>query len=79
MKKTSTLKMKAKQHDGLAPEYRFEYGQAKLNRFVKSTAPESIAVLLDPDVAKVFETGDSVNAILRALMANMPDGRNSSR
>jgi len=78
MKKTLTTKAKVKQPDELAPEYRFDYGKAKPNRFAKRTRPESIAVLLDPDVAQVFETGDAVNAVLRALMTTMPQGRRSS-
>jgi hypothetical protein len=79
MKKTSPAKAKAKQPDELAPEYRFEYGKAKPNRFAKRTRPESIAILLDPDVAQVFETGEAVNTVLRALMTTMPTGRGSSR
>ena len=78
MKKTYTTKAKAKQPDELAPEYRFDYRKAKRNGFAKRTRPESIAVLLDPDVAQVFETGDAVNAVLRALMTTMPAGRRSS-
>ena len=78
MKKTLPTKGKAKQPDELAPEYRFDYRKAKRNRFAKRTRPESIAVLLDPDVAQVFETGDTVNAVLRALMTTMPVGRRSS-
>ena len=54
---TSPTKARTKQPDELAPEYRFEYGNAKPNRFAKRLRPESIAVLLDPDVAQVFETG----------------------
>jgi hypothetical protein len=42
----------------------FDHRKAKPNRFAKRTRPESIAVLLDPDVAQVFETGDTVNAVL---------------
>jgi hypothetical protein len=79
MKKTLPTKGKAKQPDELAPEYRFDYRKAKRNRFAKRTRPESIAVLLDPDVAQVFETGDAVNAVLRALMTTMPAGRRSSQ
>ena len=59
-------------------EYELDYAWAKPNRFAKRTRPESIAVLLDPDVAQVFETGDAVNAVLRALMTTMPQGRRSS-
>ena len=78
MKKTLPTKGKAKQPDELALEYRFDYRKAKRNRFAKRTRPESIAVLLDPDVAQVFETGDTVNAVLRALMTTMPAGPRSS-
>jgi hypothetical protein len=78
MKKKSPTKVKAEQQDELAPEYRFDYRKAKPNRFAKRTQPESIAVLLDPDVAQVFETGDKVNAVLRALMTTMPPGRGPS-
>jgi hypothetical protein len=35
MKKTPPTKAKAEQLDELAPEYRFEYGKAKPNRFAK--------------------------------------------
>ena len=78
MKKTSRPKAKAKQPDELAPEYRFDYAKSKPNRFAKRTHPESIAVLLDPDVAQVFETGKAVNAVLRALMTTMPAHRGPS-
>ena len=77
MKKTLRGKTKAKQPKVLAPEYHFYDGKAKENRFAKRTRPESMAILLDPDVAQVFETGKAVNAVLRALMT-MPAGRGSS-
>ena len=79
MKKTRTGKPTKMADDDMEPEYRFDYRKAKPNRFAKRTRPESIAVLLDPDVAQVFETGDRVNAVLRALMTTMPAGRGSSR
>jgi hypothetical protein len=79
MKKTSAAKAKKRQPDELAPEYRFDYGKAKLNRFAKRTQPKSVAVLLDPDVANVFGTGEAVNAVLRAWITVMPAGRRSSR
>lgn len=78
MKKTLPTKAKTKQPDELAPEYRFDYRKAKPNRFAKRTRPESIAILLETDVAQVFETGDRVNAVLRALMQTTPPGRGSS-
>jgi hypothetical protein len=78
MRKALSTKTKGGEPDELAPEYRFDYRKAKPNRFAKRTRPESIAVLLDPDVAEVFETGRAVNAVLRALITTMPPGRGAS-
>ena len=59
--------------DELLPEYKFDYAQAKPNRFAKQNEPASKRmVLLDEDVAKVFTTPESVNKVLRALIASMP-------
>jgi hypothetical protein len=33
---------------------------------------DSVAILLEPDVARVFKNAKSVNAVLRALLATMP-------
>ena len=72
MKNMSQARTKTKRPDGLLPEYRFDYSKAKLNRFAERTRPGSVAVVLDPDVARVFKDGESVNAVLRALMTTMP-------
>jgi uncharacterized DUF497 family protein len=72
MKKTSRVSPKTKRTDGLRAEYRFDYTKAKLNRIAKRGRPGSLAVVLDPDVARVFKNSDSVNAVLRALVAAMP-------
>jgi hypothetical protein len=72
MKKMPKTKTKAKRESGLRPEYRFDYSKAKPNRFAEPTRPGCVAVLLDPDVANVFKSPESVNAVLRALMATMP-------
>jgi hypothetical protein len=75
MKNTSQVKAKTKRTSGLRPEYSFDYSKAKPNRFAERTKPGSVAVLLDPDVARTFKDADSVNAVLRALMATMPTRR----
>ena len=72
MKKTSQVKVRSNRADALRPEYRFDYRKAKANRFAGMTQPESVAVLLDPDVARFFESGESVNTLLRALMTAWP-------
>jgi hypothetical protein len=73
MKSTSQIKRKAKPANQLRAEYRFDYTKARPNRFAKRAQPGSVAVLLDPDVADVFKSAESVNAVLRALMATMPE------
>jgi hypothetical protein len=55
-------------------EYRFDYAKARPNRFAARGLARTI-VMLDPDVAKVFKTAESVNVALRALLAAMPPGR----
>lgn len=57
--------------DEILPEYRFDYSQAKPNRF----APQGAAaktITLDADVAAVFTTEEAVNTLLRALIQAMP-------
>jgi hypothetical protein len=53
-------------------EYRFDYSKAKPNRFAERLKGMRRAVVLDPDVAVVFSTPESVNAVLRALIETMP-------
>src|SRR5438046_177346 len=72
MKKVPSAKRKKKGADDLEPEYRFDYRKARPNRFAANFKPGSCLVLLDPDVAEVFTTPESVNAVLRALLETMP-------
>ena len=58
--------------DELLPEYRFDYGKARPNRFVESSKPGGRLVVLEPDIARVFTDAESVNSVLRALIATMP-------
>jgi hypothetical protein len=75
MKTTSQIRSKAKRGDGLRAEYRFDYSKSSPNRFARATQPDSVAILLDPDVARVFKNAKSVNTVLRALMETMPSQR----
>lgn len=77
MKKTRTAKQQPQAENDLLPEYRFDYSKARPNRFAAQFQRGSRAVLLDPDVAAVFSTPESVNAVLRALIETMP--RKASR
>ncbi|MCX6068127.1 MAG: hypothetical protein NT121_20655 [Chloroflexi bacterium] len=61
----------------MSAEYKFDYNKAKPNRFADrmQSAPrfaEQIVVVLDPDVAKIFTSGEEVNQALRALISAMP-------
>lgn len=56
----------------MAPEYDLDYTKARPNRFAASLKHGRRMVVLDPDVAAVFSTTESVNAVLRALIKTMP-------
>lgn len=58
--------------DDLLPEYAFDYGKAKPNRFASSGSRRRVAVVLDDDVAEVFATTESVNKALRAIIEVVP-------
>jgi hypothetical protein len=58
--------------EDMQPEYDFDYTKAKPNRFAGRIAKDRLAVLLDPEVSKVFTDSESVNAALRALITALP-------
>jgi uncharacterized DUF497 family protein len=61
-----------KTSDGMRSEYRFDYSKAKPNRFASQIKEGSVAVLLEPDVASVFDSSESVNHLLRSVIAAVP-------
>lgn len=73
MKKTPTSKSRSKESEDMLSEYDFDYGKAKPNRFAGKISEERLVVLLDPEVSQVFTTPESVNAVLRALVAALPE------
>jgi hypothetical protein len=75
MKKTSTRKKKARPREMMRPEYRFDYSKAKPNRFATKMAEGAIAIVLEPDVAAVFQSADAVNALLRSVISAMPTSK----
>ena len=56
----------------------FDYSNARPNRFAEELSPDQLMVVLDPDVAAVFKTTESVNTVLRALITTMPNPRSKS-
>ena len=77
MKKTPRVNQAAAAEKDMLPEYRFDYSKARPNRFAARLKRGTRAVVLDPDVAAVFSTPESVNAVLRALIDTMPRKRSS--
>ena len=71
MKKTRSNKPADRAGD-MRPQYEFDYNKARPNRFASRMTVDTRAVVLDADVAKVFTTPESVNAVLRALIETMP-------
>ena len=59
----------------LQSEYRFDYKKAKPNRFAGQLDESRVVVMLDSDIARVFKSSEDVNAVLRALIENMPPKR----
>ncbi len=72
MKKTRTINRAPGPEKEMLSEYRFDYSKARPNRFAARLKTGSRAVVLDPEVAAVFSTAESVNAVLRALIETMP-------
>lgn len=74
MKKTSVRKKSQALSEDMRREYRFDYKKAKPNRFAARMGAGTIAVVLDPDVAAVFKSSESVNALLRSVISALPAG-----
>lgn len=53
-------------------EYKFDYNNARPNRFAGRIDRAQLVVVLDKDVSEVFSTPESVNTALRALISAMP-------
>ena len=70
-RKASTRKPRAARDD-LRREYRFDYAKSRPNRFASTLKGWTTAVVLDPDVASVFRSPESVNRLLRSVIAALP-------
>jgi hypothetical protein len=55
--------------DTMRDEYEFDYSRAKPNRFAAHLKRPVVAVVLDADVASVFDSSAKVNAQLRSVIA----------
>jgi hypothetical protein len=72
MKKTPTPKSEIDVDDDLLPEYDLDYSKGRPNRYAGKIDKSQVVVMLEPDIAEVFTTPESVNAVLRALISTMP-------
>jgi hypothetical protein len=54
-------------------EYEFDYTKAKSNRFADISDIKNRVIVLDPDIAKIFTTSESVNKILRSIISAIPE------
>lgn len=72
MKKTPVRKKRQHGREEQSAEYRFDYSKAKRNRFAARMAGGTIAVVLEPDVAAVFKSSKTVNALLRSVISAVP-------
>jgi hypothetical protein len=72
MKNTQT-KLSKKSVKETRPEYHFDDSKSRSNRFAVKSSKSPLVVVLDPDVAKVFTTPESVNNPLRVIITAMPE------
>ena len=64
--------------DDMRAEYTLDYAEAKPNRFAAKLADTSV-VVLQPDVAAVFQSSDAVNDFLRSAIAATATSRAATR
>jgi hypothetical protein len=75
MKKTLGRKEGQAGPEDQSSEYRFDYGKSKPNRFAAAMSGGTIAVVLEPDVAGVFNSSKIVNALLRSVISATPHSK----
>jgi hypothetical protein len=73
MRKASARKKHPTLRNNMRKEYRFDYRRAKPNRFAEQMSENVVAVVLEPDVAAVFKSSEAVNALLRSVIAALPE------
>lgn len=70
-----TVRARRGNGDSLRPEYRFDYRRSRPNRFARQFGESAVVVLLDPDVASLFDSSESVNTLLRSVAKAVRPGR----
>lgn len=75
MKKTPRRRKPRPTQSEMRREYRFDYRKARPNRFASLMRGKTVAVVLDADVASVFQSSESVNSLLRSVISALPEPR----
>lgn len=70
MKNTRRSRSQTKDVD-MPAEYQLDWSKAKPNPYA-ARLKDTVAVVLAPDVAEVFPTSESVNTLLRSVIAAVP-------
>ena len=78
MKNTNVAEQASSLSAEMQDEYQFDYNKAKPNRFASQIGQDQLMIVLDPDVAAVFNTPESVNQVLRAIITSMPKMKKES-
>jgi hypothetical protein len=73
MKRTSIRRGRPRGPADIRAEYHFDYRKARPNRFASRMKGSTVAVVLDPDVASVFQTSEAVNSLLRSVISALPE------
>ena len=74
MKRTSSRRRQRPAPADMRAEYHFDYRKARPNRFAPLMKGGTVAVVLDSDVASVFQTSEAVNSLLRSVISALPEG-----
>ena len=65
---SNTPRKDRRKSSDLRSEYQFDYSRAKPNRFASRMNRPVVAVVLESDVAAVFDSSEKVNAQLRSVL-----------
>jgi hypothetical protein len=79
MKKKPSRSRKKGESNGLQADYEFDYSRSRANRFAARMGPRTVTVVLEPDVAQVFDSSRAVNKLLRSVIARNPPAEPAHR
>ena len=79
MRNSTRDSRRLKKADTMRKEYHIDYRRSRANRFAKKMTADSVAVVLDRDVASVFDSAEAVNSFLRAAIRAMSSGAKDTK